>query len=88
MNKDEIIKKLIREYLSKCKEYGCDSCMAQTFCISHNLRKNRYPQEYCENNLHNYLIEEQMSRESAHDIFMKYSYEQGKKDALNETIAK
>lgn len=55
MKKDEIITKLIKEYLSKCEEYGCDSCMAQTYCIENNLRDSRHPQDYCEDNLREYL---------------------------------
>lgn len=47
--------KICREYLSKCKEYGCDSCIASTYCIINNLRESRYPQEYCINNLKKYL---------------------------------
>lgn len=56
MKKDEIITKLIKEYLSKCKEYGCDSCIAQIYCIENNLRESRYPQDYCEENLLQYLV--------------------------------
>ena len=46
---------IIREYLSKCEQYGCDSCVADTYCILNNLRTDRYPGEMCEKNLLGYL---------------------------------
>ena len=47
--------KIVREYLSKCREHGCDSCVAEIFCIKNNLRDNRYPGERCETNVAEYL---------------------------------
>lgn len=46
---------IIREYLSKCEQYGCDSRVAETYCIFNNLRTDRYPGEMCERNLLEYL---------------------------------
>ena len=46
---------IIREYLSKCEQYGCDSCVAETYCILNNLRTDRYPGEMCEKNMLEYL---------------------------------
>ena len=45
--------KVCREYLSKCQ--CCDECVAQTYCILHDLRSSRVPQEYCIDNLKSYL---------------------------------
>ena len=38
---------LIKEYLSKCNETGCDGCIAEFYCIENHLRTDRYPQKDC-----------------------------------------
>ena len=48
---------LIREYLSKCQEYGCDSCIAEHYCIENDLRTDRYPQKDCPEKLKAYLLD-------------------------------
>lgn len=55
MNISDAFELLVVEYLSKCKEYGCDSCIAQIFCIENNLRTSRYPQDDCPDKLKKYL---------------------------------
>lgn len=48
---------LIREYLSKCQEYGCDSCIAEYYCIENNLKTDRYPQKDCPEKIETYLFD-------------------------------
>lgn len=55
MKKDDAYELLVKEYLSKCKEYGCDSCIAEHYCIQNNLRTDRYPQKDCPNKLKEYF---------------------------------
>lgn len=55
MRKDEAYSLLIKEYLSKCREHGCDSCIAEYYCIENNLRRDRYPQDDCPEKLKKYL---------------------------------
>ena len=57
MTLDKALEKVIIEYLGKCKEYGCDSCFAQCYCIEHDLRSSRNPQDYCIDNIKKYLKE-------------------------------
>lgn len=55
MKKSDAFDLLVREYLDKCQEYGCDSCMAEFFCVENSLRKDRYPQNDCPDKLKSYL---------------------------------
>lgn len=55
MNILDAFELLIVEYLNKCREHGCDSCIAQIFCIENNLRKSRYPQDDCPDKIKKYL---------------------------------
>ena len=45
--------RMIGEYLGKVEL--CDECIAQSFCIKHSLRSARVPQDYCQNNMVEYL---------------------------------
>lgn len=38
MNKTDAYNLICKEYLHKCKEYGCDSCIAEYYCIERGLR--------------------------------------------------
>lgn len=49
---------LIKEYLSKCNETGCDGCIAEFYCIENHLRTDRYPQKDCPKKLKDYLRQE------------------------------
>lgn len=55
MKQKEAFELLCKEYLSKCKESGCDGCVAQIYCIKNNLRKDRKPQEDCVKKLAEYF---------------------------------
>ena len=55
LERECIYEKLCIEYLGKCREYGCDSCVAEIFCIENGLRKDRYPHDGCVENLKAYL---------------------------------
>lgn len=55
MKKTEAYNLICKEYLSKCREYGCDSCIAETYCILNHLRTDRYPQNDCLEKLKAYL---------------------------------
>jgi len=55
MDKTEAYEFLVREYLYKCKEYGCSSCIAECYCTSHGLKKSWLPQEDCPEKLKAYL---------------------------------
>lgn len=55
MKKDDAYELLIKEYLSKCTECGCDGCIAEFYCIEHNLRTDRYPQDDCPDKLKEYF---------------------------------
>lgn len=55
MKKTEAYDLICKEYLSKCREYGCDSCTAETYCILNHLRTDRYPQNDCPEKLKAYL---------------------------------
>lgn len=55
MNRRNAYELLIKEYLSKCRESGCDGCIAECYCIENHLRKSRYPQDDCVEKLKNYL---------------------------------
>lgn len=55
MKKTEAYDLICKEYLSKCREYGCDSCIAETYCILNHLRTDRYPQNDCPEKLKAYL---------------------------------
>ena len=55
MNKSDAYDYLCAEYLSKCEEYGCDSCIAQIYCIKNGLRHDRYPQNDCPQQLKEFL---------------------------------
>ena len=55
MNREKAYDRIIREYLGKCNEYGCDGCIAEFYCIENNLRKDRYPQKDCSDKLKAYL---------------------------------
>ena len=47
---------LCREYLSKCAEYGCDSCVASIYCTLNKLRGSRAPSDpRCVQNLQAYF---------------------------------
>ena len=46
---------LCKEYLSKCRESGCDGCVAEFYCIENHLRKDRYPQNDCLEKLKKYF---------------------------------
>ena len=46
---------LCKEYLSKCRESGCDGCVAEFYCIENHLRKDRYPQNDCHEKLKKYF---------------------------------
>lgn len=49
MNQKDAYNLIIHEYLDKLKhpDYGCDSCIVQTYCIYNDLRTDRYPQSDC-----------------------------------------
>jgi hypothetical protein len=55
MTKDEAYNIIVKEYLSKCNETGCDGCIAETYCIRNGLRTDRYPQHDCAEKLKTYL---------------------------------
>ena len=55
MKQREAYDRLCEEYLSKCKETGCDGCIAEFYCIENNLRTDRYPQNDCPEKLKAYL---------------------------------
>ena len=55
MKQSEAYDRVIVEYLSKCKETGCDGCIAEFYCIENNLRTDRYPQKDCPEKLKEYL---------------------------------
>ena len=55
MKQSEAYDLLLKEYLSKCREDGCDGCVAEIYCIKNNLRKDRYPQNDCPEKLKKYL---------------------------------
>ena len=55
MKKSEAYDLLCKEYLSKCREAGCDGCIAQCFCVVNNQRHDRYPQSDCPEKLKSYL---------------------------------
>ena len=38
MNQREAYTLLCKEYLDKVKEFGCDACVAEYYCIEHGLR--------------------------------------------------
>ena len=44
---------MITEYLSKCK--ACDECIAEYYCIEHELKLGRVPLRGCIYNLAEYL---------------------------------
>lgn len=43
MKQSEAYDLLCKEYLSKCRESGCDGCVAEFYCIENHLRKDKYP---------------------------------------------
>lgn len=55
MTKSDAYELIVKEYLSKCRESGCDGCIAQVYCIEHNLRTDRFPQPDCSEKLKDYL---------------------------------
>ena len=55
MKQSEAYDRIIKEYLSKCKETGCDGCIAEFYCIENSLRYDRYPQKDCSEKLKKYL---------------------------------
>lgn len=55
MKKTEAYDLLCKEYLSKCRKYGCDSCIAETFCVINGLRTDGSPQDDCPEKLKAYL---------------------------------
>ena len=55
MKKNDAYEHLVKDYLDKCKNAGCDSCIAEHYCIQNNLRTDRYPQEDCPTKLKEYL---------------------------------
>ena len=55
MKQSEAYNRIIKEYLSKCKDCGCDGCIAQFYCISNRLRTDRYPQKDCTDKVKEYL---------------------------------
>lgn len=46
---------LIKEYLSKIEPFGCDSCVAEIFCIENMYKKGRCPQDDCPEKLKEYF---------------------------------
>lgn len=55
MKKDDAYELLVKEYLDKCKEAGCDGCIAEYYCIENNLRTDRFPKSDCPEKLKAYL---------------------------------
>jgi len=55
MKQSEAYDLLCKEYLSKCRESGCDGCVAEFYCVENNLRKDRYPQNDCHEKLKKYF---------------------------------
>ena len=55
MKKVDAYDLLIKEYLTKCKETGCDGCIADGYCIENRLRTDRYPQQDCQKKLKDFL---------------------------------
>lgn len=55
MKKDDAYELLVKEYLSKCRDSGCDGCVAEYYCITNNLRTDRYPQDDCPDKLKDYF---------------------------------
>jgi hypothetical protein len=55
MKKDDAYELLVKEYLSKCRDSGCDGCVAEYYCIKNNLRTDRYPQDDCSDKLKEYF---------------------------------
>ena len=53
MRQKDAYEKIIREYLGKCK--CCDECIASYYCTVNRLRNSRTPQNYCVDNLKEYL---------------------------------
>lgn len=72
---------LIKEYLSKCS--CCDECFAQLYCIENQLRTSRLPQEYCVNNICDYLKENRPVRYDSNSIEQGMTIT-GIEQALNE----
>lgn len=55
MRQAEAYARLCKEYLSKCRDCGCDGCIAENYCIKNDLRTDRYPQKDCVEKLKAYL---------------------------------
>ena len=55
MNKSDAYTLICKEYLEKCKDYGCDACIAESYCLMSKLKYDRYPQDNCVNKLQAYL---------------------------------
>lgn len=55
MKQSDAYNHLCKEYLSKCRESGCDGCIAEYYCIKNHLRTGRYPQDGCVEKLQKYL---------------------------------
>lgn len=55
MKQSEAYDLLCKEYLSKCRESGCDGCVAEFYCIENHLRNDRYPQNDCPEKLKKYF---------------------------------
>ena len=55
MKQTEAYDHIIKEYLSKCNETGCDGCVAEYYCIENHLRTDRFPQKDCPEKLKDYL---------------------------------
>ena len=51
MKKTDAYNLICKEYLYKCKEHGCDSCIAENYCIEKGLRNT----ENCVEKLQDYL---------------------------------
>lgn len=43
------------EYIDKCRESGCDGCIAEYYCIENGLRHSRGPEKGCKERLKQYL---------------------------------
>ena len=55
MKQKEAYDRLCKEYLSKCKEIGCDGCIAEYYCIENHLRTDCFPQKDCPEKIKDYL---------------------------------
>jgi hypothetical protein len=55
MKQPEAYDHIIKEYLSKCKETGCDGCIAEYYCIENHLRTDRFPQNDCPEKIKKYF---------------------------------